>query len=293
MKKLTTLLLCLFIPALQAAEVSLPHKNITLNANLEKSGSWPNDKVVLMVHGTLAHNKMEIMETVQGLLSDQGMSSLAINLGLGLDNRKGFYDCPVPHDHKHIDAIDEISTWVKWLGQQGVKEIVLLGHSRGGNQVAWYAVDHDNDLINKVVLIAPMTWSPDKAKSGYMERYAKDLTPLYSKAATLVKLGKGDTQLKNIDFIYCQDTSATARAFVDYYRDDPKKDTPSLMPQIKKPLLVFVGSEDKAVKDLDKIVPPLAEKHGFQVNIMDGADHYFRDLYADELVESMLEFINE
>ena len=292
--KIFFLSLVFLVPSvLTAEEITLSHQGIMLNANLEKTANWPNDTVFLMTHGTLAHNKMEIMSTFQGMFKDQDVSSLAINLGLGVTNRKGFYDCASPHNHKHTDALDEIGVWLNWLKQQNVKRVVLLGHSRGGNQTAWFAVDRDDALIKKIVLVAPQTWSMDYATSSYKERYQKDLKPLLNKANALVKSGKGNTPLNNIDFIYCKDTSATADAFASYYSADPKMDTPFLLNKIKKPLLVIAGTEDKVVKDLDKIVPPLADKHDFQFNVIDGADHSFRDLYADEVIETIIEFIEQ
>jgi pimeloyl-ACP methyl ester carboxylesterase len=286
-------LLFLISPVLSAEEITLNHQGVTLNANLEKSANWSTGTVVLMTHGTLAHSKMEIMATLQELLSEQDVSSLAINLSLGLDNRHEFYDCAIPHHHKHTDALQEIAAWLDWLKQQNVKEVVLLGHSRGGNQTAWFATQHDDEVIQKVVLIAPQTWSMDYASKNYKEAYGKDLQPLLSKAQSLVQSAKGSTLLKNIDFIYCKDTTATADAFVSYYSSNPNMDSPYLMPKIKKPLLVIAGTEDKVVKNLASIVQPLADKNGFQFNIIEGADHSFRDLYADEMVESIIEFIEQ
>lgn len=291
----TILLALVFLssPLISAKEVTLNHQGLTLNANLEKVDNWPNGTVVLMTHGTLAHNKMEIMSTIQGLLSDQDVSSLAINLSLGLDNRHEFYDCSTAHNHKHTDALDEIGVWLSWLKRNGVKQVVLLGHSRGGNQTAWFAVERDNELIKKVVLIAPQTWSMEYATKNYKKQYEKDLGPLLNKAQSLVQAGKGSTQLRNIDFIYCKDTTATANAFVSYYNNNPNMDTPYLMPKIKKPLLVIAATEDKVVKNLGNITQPLSDKHGFQLNVIEGADHSFRDLYADEVVEGIIEFIEE
>lgn len=286
-------LLFLISPAVSAEEITLNHQGVTLNANLEKTDDWSTGTVVLMTHGTLAHNKMEIMTSLQGLLSEQDVSSLAINLSLGLDNRHKFYDCTTAHNHKHTDALDEIGVWLDWLKQQGVKQVVLLGHSRGGNQTAWFAVERDEELIKKVVLIAPQTWSMEYETKNYKEQYGKDLKPLLNKAQSLVQAGNGSTQLKNIDFIYCKDTTATADAFASYYNDNPNMDTPYLMPKIKKPLLVIAGTEDKVVKNLGSIAQPLSDKYGFQLNIIDGADHSFRDLYADEMVDSIIEFIEE
>ena len=291
----TILLALVFLssPLISAKEVTLNHQGLTLNANLEKVDNWPNGTVVLMTHGTLAHNKMEIMSTIQGLLSDQDVSSLAINLSLGLDNRHEFYDCSTAHNHKHTDALDEIGVWLSWLKRNGVKQVVLLGHSRGGNQTAWFAVERDNELIKKVVLIAPQTWSMEYATKNYKKQYEKDLGPLLNKAQSLVQAGKGSTQLRNIDFIYCKDTTATANAFVSYYNNNPNMDTPYLMPKIKKPLLVIAATEDKVVKNLGNITQPLSDKHGFQLNVIEGADHSFRDLYVDEVVEGIIEFIEE
>ena len=79
---------------------------------------------------------------------------------------------------------------------------------------------------------------------------------------------------------------------VSYYADDPRKDTPYLLPKIKKPILVFAGSEYQTVKGLDKKLAPLAEGDIERVAI-DGADHFFRELYVEYLVNSAVEFINE
>ena len=286
-------LIFLISPALSATEVNLTHKGISLNANLEKTDNWTSGPVVLITHGTLAHSKMEIMETLQDLLKEQGISSLSINLGLGITQREGFYDCATAHTHKHTDAIDEIGVWLNWLKKEKAQQVILLGHSRGGNQTAWFAAEHDEPIIKKVILIAPALHNLEEEKEDYKKRYKKDLQPLINKAQALVSSGKGSSQLQNIDFIYCADTTATADSFVSYYNDNPNQNSLNLMPKIKKPLLVFAGTEDKVTKNLDKLGAPLAEKHGFQFEVIDDADHYFRDLYADELVEIITEFIGE
>jgi pimeloyl-ACP methyl ester carboxylesterase len=295
LKKLIALFTLLLIAcSLQAEPVSIQHQGVRLNANLKQSDNWSDGPVILMTHGTLAHNKMEIMATLQNLLGDLGVSSLAINLGLGIDNRgSAFYDCPTPHRHRHTDALDEIGAWADWLQQQGVKKIALLGHSRGGNQTAWFAADHDRASISHVVLIAPQTWSMEYAVKNYRERYNKDLQPLLDKANALIAGGKGDTLVSDLGFIYCENTSATANAIASYYSDSPKMDTPFLLKDIKKPLLLVAGTADTVVKDLHRTMPPLAQQLGFQLMVLEGADHSFRDLYADEIAERIVEFLQE
>jgi len=292
-KILFALLTLLLSTGVMAESITLKHQGLNVTANLETSGdNWQQGPVLLMTHGTLAHNKMEIMEALQSVFLDRGYSSLAINLSLGLSDREGMYDCAVTHTHKHTDAVDEIGLWFDWLKKQGVKEVVLLGHSRGGNQTARFAATHDSSLVKGVILIAPQTWSEEAENKDYEKRYGKPLAPILAKAQKLVAEGKGDTVLKPVDFIYCPDTAATAAAFVSYYRPDPDMDTPTVLKRIKKPVMVFAGSADTVVADLKPKMQKLEGQKNVQFAIIDGADHFFRDLYAEDLADIAQEFID-
>ncbi len=294
MKHILVILVLLWGGIIQAEEVKLQRGDLTLNANLEKApDNWPAGPVVLLTHGTLAHNGMEIITTLQQLLLENGVSSLALNLGLGLNDRHGMYDCNTPHTHHHTDALDEIGQWLAWLKEQGVEDMVLLGHSRGGNQTAWFAAERDDPVIKKVVLVAPQTWNKDEDAAGYEKRYGKPLAPVLAQANDLVAKKKGDSMLEKVDFIYCTGASATASAVVSYYNPDPRLDTVYLLPKIGKPVLVFVGSEDKVIVGLAEKVAPVAEKSAVEMVVIDGADHYFRDLYAEDLVDQVIEFIGD
>lgn len=278
--------------AVEAKEVTLRHKGLTLNANLElAAGKKLTDGAILITHGTLAHRGMETIVYLQNLLKEKGYNTLAINLSLGLDNRHDMYDCKVTHRHRHADAADEIGAWMDWLKKQGTKRVAVMGHSRGGAQTALYAVERDNPLVKAVVLYAPVTRDPARDATGYQERYKKPLAPLLEQAQTLVKAGKGSTVLEHADLLYCPDTSVTADAFVSYYEPDPRQDTPTLIPKIKKPTLVVVAGNDEVVVGLDKKVAPLADGKRVQMKVVDGADHFFRDLYADDAVEMTVAFL--
>ncbi len=288
--KWLAILLALMLSGAQAEEVSFKYNGTLLRANLEKSDNWPAGPVVLLTHGTLAHNRMEIISTLQELLTENGISSLAINLSLGLNNRKSaMYDCATPHVHRHTDAVKEIGAWVEWLNFEDVKDIVLLGHSRGGNQTAWYASENPDKSVSRVILLAPQTWSAEYAARDYEKRYGKPLQPVLEKALALVKAGRGEEMLEHVDFIYCKDTSVSAEAFVNYYKPEPRMDTPYLLGKIRLPVLLFVGTDDKVVKNLAEKLPPSTEN--LKVVIVDGADHFFRDLYAEEVVDEIMEFI--
>jgi pimeloyl-ACP methyl ester carboxylesterase len=284
--------LCLAFTA-SAGVVTLSHEGRTLNARLEPVGSdWQSGPVVLMTHGTLAHRGMEIIVGLQGMFADRGISSLAINLGLGLDNRAAtMYDCATPHTHKHTDAVGEIGAWLDWLKAQGVGRVALLGHSRGGNQTARFAAGHDDPVVNAVLLVAPMTSDEGYAVEDYRKRYGKELTPLLASAQKMVAEGKGGDMMTHVDFIYCEDTSATAEAFLSYHGPDVKMDTPVLLADIRAPVTVFVGTEDTVVKGLIGKVQPLADGKAISLVTMDGADHFFRDLYSEDIADLVAEML--
>lgn len=188
-----------------ASEVTLKHNGLTLNANLQMAEDQSaSNRTVLITHGTLAHNRMEIVEALQELLAEEGLNSLAINLSLGIDNRHGSYDCAKPHTYKYTDAVEEISAWVGWLKKGGVEHIIVMGHSRGGNQTAWYAAEHSDPAVKQVVLIAPATWSEQGAVKDYQKKYATDLAVPLKRAEEMVAKGKGGELMRDIGFIYCR-----------------------------------------------------------------------------------------
>jgi len=153
------LLLGLTCPTL-ANEVTQKYKGLTLNANLEMAeGKDFKDGVVLIVHGLQAHNRMEIIESSQQVMVDNGQSSLAINLGLGINNRRGFYECSWPHRHGFNNAADEIHAWVNWLKQQDSGKIVLMAHSLGGTQALVYSSKFPKDKIDSLILLTLKTTS--------------------------------------------------------------------------------------------------------------------------------------
>ena len=274
-----------------ADEVTLPYKGLTLNANLELAeGQKLADGVILITHGGLAHRGVETVVYLQQLFKEHGYNTLAINLSLGLDKRQGMYDCKVTHRHRNTDAADEIGAWVKWLKRQGARRVALLGHSRGGAQTALYAAEQNDDVVKAVVLLAPATRENTDA-GAYQRRYNTALAPLVKKAQTLVKAGKGDAVMEGVHLLNCGDTSVTANAFLSYYGPNARVDAPDLLPKIKKPMLVVVAGNDEIVVGLDKRVAPLVNGKGVQLKVVDGGDHFFRDLYADEAVDAIDSFL--
>lgn len=280
-------------PAVQAADVAIQGpKGLTLTANLELAGGKTvKDGVVLLTHGTLAHNKMEIIVALQQALKDRGVSTLAPTLSLGVDKRQGMYDCAVPHTHQHKDALDELALWLTWLKGEGAQNIVLAGHSRGGNQTAWFASRDPDAAVSKVILIAPATYDPKKSAQGFEKAHKRPLKDALAEAEALVNAGKGQQVMKGAGVLYCPGADVTAESFVSYYENDGRMHTPELMPLIRKPTLVIAGTEDTVVEGLIEATRPLADKGTVELVVIDGADHFFQDLFAEDVADAMAAFI--
>lgn len=275
------------IAPLEAKEVTLQYQGLTLNANLELATRKKiTDGAILITHGSLAHRGMESLANFQGLLKEKGYNTLAINLSLGLNNRHGMYDCRIPHRHRYTDAVGEIHAWMDWLKKQGATRAAVLGHSRGAAQTALYAAERKHALIRAVVLLAPATLD-NASPTEYEERFQQPLALLLEKAQELIQAGKGDTLIEGIGLLTCAGTSATAASLVSYYRADPRLDTLALLSKIGKPVLVVVAGGDEIVVDLEKKLAPKVDGKHLQMKVVENADHFFRDLYADEAVDAI------
>lgn len=287
--------LCLagFAPASSAEEVTLEYLGLDLSANLEMAAgkSLKSEGAVLLVHDTLGHDRMELMAALQDGLRDQGLNSLAITLGLGLNKRKGMFDCALEQDHRHEDAVDEIGGWVQWLKEKGASSIVLAGHGRGANQVALYAINRLDKAVKRVVLMAPLMQTPEKAETEYRQKFNHSLREELAKAEELVANEEGNQLLDVPGFLSCPNAKVTAGAFADYYGANPKFQTTNLLQSIKIPVLLAVGELDPHLSDINAAQPEFNALKTVTLAIIPGAGQDFRDLGADELAKRIKEFV--
>ncbi|SIQ09106.1 alpha/beta hydrolase [Marinobacterium stanieri] len=289
MRLVTTLaaaLLC--ATAAQAENIQLTHQDLVLNANLESAGEddLTGRSLVLISHGTLAHGRMELVSALQNTLAEYDIASLAPTLSLGISDRQGMYDCSTPHTHHHEDAVAELALWLEWLEAQGAERILLLGHSRGGNQAALLSQETDSTALMGQVLLAPMTWNAEAEAKSYAQRYGQPLAPLLQQAKNQATGPLPDP----VDFLYCEDAKVNADTFVSYYSDQPSHHTPSLLQNTQLPTLVIAGTADQVVPDLSKAMETVTNPTVETASI-DGASHFFRDLYTYDVVDLVEAFM--
>jgi len=270
----TVMFLLLSSWAAIAEEVNLQHNDLSLNGELVLAPEQSlSDGVILILHGTLGHSGMEIVSTLQALFAESERNSLAINLSLDVDDRHGFLPCESEHTHTMEDAGEELNAWLTWLKSVHAGEIVLLGHSRGGNQVARFVANYDPDIA-AAILIAPSSGA-ELAAAG------RDRN---------LQQAKENSWLHDVAFLHCSNATVSAESYVSYYGPSNPGGTAPILNNIDVPVLVFAGTEDQVVPDLAEHMR-MVKRNNIVFEEIDGADHFFRDLYADDIVERSLEFL--
>ena len=147
-------------------------------------------------------------------------------------------------------------------------------------------------IIKSLVLIAPMIWTYEKARRAYPKRFKKLLGPILAKARKLHDDYEGMMLMKKTGFLGCPKARVTADAFIDFYAPNPYYFTPNLLPFIKTSILILAGSNDQKVPELPSAIASLPYSKSLELQILNGADHFFQDLYGDLLAEYMAAFIS-
>lgn len=277
----------------QELELSVAGRTVlaTLRAPAPIGSETP---LVVMTHGTLAHKDMEVIQGIAKALEQRGIATLAHTLSLGLDRRRGMYDCATRHNYIAEDAVAEIGAWVT-RAQSLSQRVYVLGHSRGGNQVARYLAGASSPVA-AAVLLAPVTAGAEQALRGsYAATYGKPLEPLLDQATKAVAAGQSGEWMDVPGFIYCRNAVVTARAFLSFYGGGPAQDTASLIAQSKVPVLVLAATRDSVVTDVTAAFAPLAaaSRGRVQVEKIEDADHFFRDLFAEDAADRIADFIKQ
>jgi pimeloyl-ACP methyl ester carboxylesterase len=264
-------------PTLAAAEpVQIKPSLTRLNGNLELPAGTKlaGENVVVLVHGTLSHDRQETMAALQKNLRDRGVASLAITLSLGVDDRQGPRACDVVHDYALAGAQREIRLWVEWLTAQRAKSVDILGFSRGGAQVA--AMGPELPTVRRMVLVAPTFATALEQAAIYERTFGHPLAPEMEAAR------KEPLQKRTVDFLTCKQAPVLNATFLDAYTELP----PRLAAKTGHPTLVVIAGKDEVVPDLGGKLPS-----DIRPVVIDGASHFFPDLYGEEAADVIAKFL--
>jgi pimeloyl-ACP methyl ester carboxylesterase len=276
-----------------ADEVQIQNDGKTLVANLELAeNASVADGVVLIIHALMQHYDTEIIRGLQNGLQAAGRSSLAINLSLGMDGRRGSFACTMPITARFDDSVAEGDAWIEWLRAQGARDITLMGHSSGANEALGLAIEHPAADVSALVLLSPMTTGHERVASAYEKRWRVKLDDVLVQAKSLIDQGQGD-EFMRADFTICPQARVTARAFVDWYGGQPLRYDPrSYLRRAVLPIQIIVGSDDERQPNVVSFLEPYVDDEKVFMYTIQSGGHFFRDLNLDEAIEVTVEFLD-
>jgi len=195
-------------------------------------------------------------------------------------------------EESHLD----ITAWLKFLIEEGYKEIVLMGHSLGTIKAVRYLFEGElKEKVNKLILLAPFD------KKGYMIVQKLDTEELLLKAQKMVDEGNGD-ELITPEF---GDGITSYKTFISWYKQDdlgrmfefssPNYDFP-ILKQIHIPTKIIVGSIDEYFYPTNPEHPEeamgllLKNISNSKGKIVEGSVHSFRH-HEDIMVKEVSSFI--
>src|SRR5262249_8804164 len=148
-----------------------------------------------------------------------------------------------------------------------------------------YAAKSPDATVKKLVMLAPLADSPPSMEAEFSQRFKQPLQPILSEAEKLVSDDQSTTLMNDVPFLTCDRAKVTAGAFVNYYGANQTLYTPSLLPHIKQPVLVLVGELDPLANELVPAIQGIPDAKKITVETVAGADHYFRDLAAEDAAD--------
>lgn len=244
-----------------------------------------SDSIIILLHGTRGHQNLEIISSLREILKENSLDSLSINLSYGITNRNNdFLPCDIKHKHTVSDTLNEIQVWYNYIKKIGYKNIYLLGHSRGGQDITNFYQglnEKDQALVNAVFLLAPISDSSLDNVEYYKKEFNTDITSITN-----------NDKVK-IDFLGCKDASVFGYSFKSYYYNLNISNIIDVLRVTKGKFYIITGSEDTITPYThERVKQSIKNKKDIELYKIDGAGHFFRDFYFDDLSEIILDKLN-
>ncbi len=263
------------------------NEKIEINANHYTSSS-PNNTVAISIHGTRGFKTMEIISVLSDYLLDLNIDTIAPNISYGINDRKNeFLPCDIKHHHNRHANIEEIAKWFSYAIKKDYQNIILIGHSRGGQDVVHAYTQllkiypKESKRISSIILLAPLTDNVDEIN---------DFLNKNSNITIRQLLNKDADALVKVNFLNCVDTSVRVSSLLSYYNLAQHEHMVQILKDIELDTYIFTASEDTFVP---KTYSKISNIDNIKIKLIqiEGSDHFFRDLFLDEVIENLSEFI--
>ncbi len=286
-------------------------KTITSDG-LELQGFWMNQKSKIAVfhsHGTAGDFYTHKFIEIEGeMLARQGISFLTAN-NRGHDvyadirkysGKKVGWTTIGGGFERFEDCIYDIESWIDFLEKQGVKKIILQGHSLSQKILYYQDLKKDKRVIGQIHL-SPQNDAGLMFYSLGKKKYEKT----NEKIESMVKKGKSDEVLPKefspVSYVtsaqmYCGYLTEQGPGTLTPYHN-PDSQNWETIGNVKQPILIVFGSKDVYIKpSVEVAVRLIKEKTGktpdTTIRIIKGAMHSYIG-YENQLTKSVMDWIQK
>ena len=269
----TISLLCLVCMQSQASEVRLKMPNgLVANAAYIKGDS--NKPTVFLLHGFLQTHHFSTINRLFESLSGEGFSVFSPTTTLGIPNRKKSLACEALHDHTMKNDQDEIAVWIKWLEDNGHKNIVMMGHSQGSTSILSYLVKHKPTTVSKFIAVSILEVNVSRNETEN-NRFNKVLNN---------KLAENARTPFTSQLSFCNKYLGTPKSFQSYQTWTTAKILKETR-RLKIPIRLIMGGSDNRIRK-DWIEKLKATKK--PLTVIEGANHFMDGFNEFDLLEVVI-----
>ncbi|OOC08947.1 MULTISPECIES: alpha/beta hydrolase [Thioalkalivibrio] len=239
----------------------------------------PDKPAVLIQHGFLQTHHFPTVRRLAVALADAGFHVLTPTLTLGIDRRTASLPCEAVHTHGMEQTRNEVAVWVDWLREKTDQEPVVIGHSAGSVNLLAYLADSANTPVAHAIFISVTYFGHGEAAFESAEDAAR----------ARASLERGDAGLEEYSLGFCRQYVTTPEAYLSYYDWDRQR-TERALELNTVPSTLIAGSIDDRI-DLDWI--ETLRRHGVEVRIVEGANHFFDRMHEFDLLEEVEQVLRE
>jgi pimeloyl-ACP methyl ester carboxylesterase len=196
----------------------------------------------LLIHGTGGNfYGSGILEHIARQAADDGFPVLRINtrghdLAANIPGTKGSVRGGAAFE-KIADAHLDVTAWIHFLVERGVRRVILVGHSLGGVKAFWSQAVSPHQAVSGIVGLSPPRFVHARFQADpRCDAFRRD----FARAQQLVADGRGDELLtvsQPLPLII------TAAGYLDKYGPSDPLDYVPILKNVGPPKLVLLGGE--------------------------------------------------
>lgn len=257
---------------------------LTTNAEYLPGEPEKSDTAIVIIHGFLTTNQFHTVKAMASVLNDEGYAVLMPNLTLGISNRTQTLKCNSLHTHTFEEDAKEIAKWIAWLQSQGVKKVVLVGHSSGSLNILKTLERFDDLPVSGVILTSLFYLSGEELGTD-----PKEL------AHARKALASGKPDIYKYNYAFCKHNyAATPESFLSLQVD--RSAFIKLLDKARqhyRPIIAVMGGKDKRYDLVGRDWLNVLKKHTDELVVVPSANHFFSEESEFDLQERLLELINK